>query len=210
MSLRSEGEQEIFFYSVQKSLKKIIQNKESNLTSLNNVRFGGKITTLCTRYWSDFSLDTSKEIELWNNGSRQDIIVNDCLFSYLVKGYESWTNSRGHSHNLNIKGCWPNDEEFSFDISIPYDIEELVAIVYAIIIISETKDFEKASALWKLIIKQDYFSNPAQRLQFIIDGETLSKRIIEKHPFMTSVLREGLKYQVEKAKEEISNLEFLK
>lgn len=210
MSLRSEGEQEIFFYSVQKSLKKIIQNKESNLTSLNNVRFGGKITTLCTRYWNDFSLDTSKEIELWDNGSRQDISVNGCLFSYLVKGYEGRTNSRGYSHSLTIKGCWPNDEEFSFDISIPYDMEELVAIAYAIIILSEAKDIEKASALWKIIIKQNYFSNPAQRLQFIIDGEALSKSIIEKYPFMTFALREGLKYQVEKAKEEISNLEFLK
>lgn len=210
MSLRNEGAQEIEFLSVSKSLKKIIEIKESGASALTSVKFGGKITTVCTRYWNDFSYNTSKDIEIWTDGNKKDILLNECLFSYLVKGYEGRTNSRGYAHGLTIQGCWPNDEEFSFDFTLSSQMEELISIIYAIIILSETRSIDKSKMIWK-IIKKDYCSaNPAERLNLIIEGEDFSRRVLEKYPFMTSAFKSGLEFQIEKAKEEISSLQFLK
>ena len=89
-------------------------------------------------------------------------------------------------------------------------MDELVAIVYAMIIVAESKNLEKASEMWQ-IIKPEYFTrNAAQRLQRVIAGEEFFKNIREKYPFMTQVFKDGLNYQIEEAKKEINNLDFLK
>lgn len=209
MSIRNEGDQEIEFFSVSKSLQKIIQTRENGLSALSSVQFGGKITTICTRYWNDFSLDTSKEIELWVGGKKQDISLGDCPFSYHLDGYENRTNSRGYSHGLTIQGCWPNDDEFSFQFRIPAYMDELVAIAYVMIILSKTKDINQASKIWSIIIKDPYVGNAAKRLQLIIEGEDFSKNIIGEYPFMRQVLKDGLSFHIDKAKEEIAKLGLL-
>lgn len=210
LCLRKEGAQGIEYLSISKSINKIIEIKEPGASALYSSKFGGKITTVCTRYYDDYSFDTSKEIELWTDGTRKDISLNDCLFSYLVKGSERLTKSSGYSFYLTIEGCWSNNEEFSFFFSLSRYMDVLISIIFAIIIISETKDLDKSRSIMKIICTECYCSNPADRLKMIIEGEECSKKILEKYPFMVSLYKSGLRYQIEKAKEEISNLKFLK
>ena len=209
MSLRKEGDTEVLFASVSKSLKRIIQIPETE-EGLKKAKFAGKISNRCTRYWNDFSFDFYQNIELYLDEKKQDIEINNCTFSFLVKGNESRTNSSGYRHELTLRGCWEDGNEFEFEFSLVYDMDELVAIVYAMIIVAESKNLEKASEMWQ-IIKPEYFTrNAAQRLQRVIAGEEFFKNIREKYPFMTQVFKDGLNYQIEEAKKEINNLDFLK
>ena len=149
-------------------------------------------------------------IELYLDEKKQDIEINNCTFSFLVTGNESRTNSSGYRHELTLRGCWEDGNEFEFEFSLVNDMDELVAIVYAMIIVAESKNLEKASEMWQ-IIRPEYFTrNAAQRLQRVIAGEEFFKNIREKYPFMTQVFKDGLNYQIEEAKKEINNLDFLK
>lgn len=209
MSLRKEGDTEVLFASVSKSLKRIIQIPETE-GGLKKAKFAGKISNCCTRYWNDFSFDFYQNIELYLDEKKQDIEINNCTFSFLVTGNESRTNSSGYRHELTLRGCWEDGNEFEFEFSLVNDMDELVAIVYAMIIVAESKNLEKASEMWQ-IIKPEYFTrNAAQRLQRVIAGEEFFKNIREKYPFMTQVFKDGLNYQIEEAKKEINNLDFLK
>lgn len=210
MILRTEGTQNVEIMSVSRSLNKLIQIRVYSSNDLLNVKFGGKITTVCTRYYADYSFDYSKEIELWYNGKRRDLVFNDCHFSFHVKGYEKNTRNTEYVHSLTLTGCWPNGEEFTFDILLPKENEELVYVAYAIIILGETKNIEKAQNIWKIIRKTPYVGNAADRLQLVIEGENFAKSILRKHHFMTQVLKSGLQYHLQIVQEELGKLDFLK
>ena len=205
----SEGQKDTRFYTICKTLNKLVQQEIPENLSFSK-DFCGKITVERTRYWNDFSWDDSLEIILFTNGNTKDINVNDCLFSYIIKGHEGRTNSYGYSHGLTIKGCWPNNEEFSFQFSISSNMDNLTAIIYAIIILSETKDLNVSSNLWRIISQAYYSKNVGERLQLILESKDSLSRISEKYPFMNRIIKDGLNYQIERVKEEINNLDFLK
>lgn len=62
MRFSNQGDKQLSYAKVEKSLKKLIQSDCINQSALSSAIFGGQITTECTRYWNDFSLDTSFEI----------------------------------------------------------------------------------------------------------------------------------------------------
>lgn len=199
----------IEYFSVSKSLRRLIQLKELEISALSKVKFGGKITTIYTRYNSNASFDSLKEIEIWTDGYKQDIYFNGCHFSYLIKGYKNQSWSQGLYHRLTIQGRWNNDEDFCFSFTLSNQMEELISIIYAFIIISETKDIQKADIIWK-VVKQEYsIDDVADRLKLIIEGEKFLKNVLNKYPFMVFCIKDGLIFQIEKFKKDISNLKFL-
>lgn len=206
MRFSNQGDKQLSYAKVEKSLKKLIQSDCINQSALSSAIFGGQITTECTRYWNDFSLDTSFEIILFQNGSTKDIELNDFAFSFIVKGYESWTNSSGYTHEFTVVGCNPKGDEFEFRVPLIRDSGKLVCVIYAMIILSETSTLEEAHLIWNLISCCSYVDDASKRLHLIIFGENFSKKVLEKYPFMLQVIKNGLNYHIDKVKEEISKL----
>ena len=75
---------------------------------------------------------------------------------------------------------------------------------------AETSSLSDAHEIWDLISQKNYISDPSKRLHLIINGENFSKKVLEKYPFMTQVLKNALNFHIEKAKEELDKLPFLK
>lgn len=209
MSFHKEGDKVMRTFSVSKTLNKIVQLEENSIAALNGKPFGASMIEECIRYYDTYSLDTKREIILYTNGVKRDIQLNDSLFSYIVKGSESYTKTYGDIHRLEIQGCFPKDNEFSFSFRIQGDMKELPSIIYAMIILSETKNIDKAAYYWG-IINRDYYMQTSTRLQLIMDGEIFFKKILENYPFMTQTVKDGLSFHIEKAKEEVQALKFLK
>lgn len=200
MAIPKEGSKEVEYFVVAKSLNKLIQKTEVTSSALSYKKFGAKIITTYNRYYSDFSYAMSKEIEVWTDHSPRDISLNNCVFSYLVHGYEDRASGRPRYRSLEIQGCWPNSEEFTFQISIPYYVEELVAFIYAIIILAETQNKQKAYDMWDVISKSSFTGDRESQLQKILECQTFKNSIIAKYPFMTKILEEGLQYQLDNVK----------
>lgn len=203
-----EGERNVYYFRVCKTLNKLGQYRDVSTTSFEPKPFGAIMNQECTRYYDAYSFAVNKEILLYTDGITQDINLNDCVFSYVVKGYKN-IKRNDRIHTLILEGCWPNGVDFSFPFSLHIDMDELPAIIYAMVILSETKDVDRATNLWG-IIRQEYYMGTARRLQLIMDGEAFFKGIIEKYPFMTQVVKDGLDFHIGKVKEDIQTLEFLK
>ena len=210
MRFSGQGDKHIAYYKVEKTLKKLIETDCINQSGISSSVFGGQITTECTRYWNDFSLDTSFEIKLSQNGVQKDVELNEYVFSFIVRGYESWTNSSGYSHSFTIVGCNPKGDEFEFRVPLIRETGKLVNIIYALIVLAETSSLSDAHEIWDLISQKNYISDPSKRLHLIINGENFSKKVLEKYPFMTQVLKNALNFHIEKAKDELDKLPFLK
>ena len=190
----------------------ICGTSKSDLESSNH---GASIIKLDEMFNERHQLITrTYQIELYTHGRKQDIDLNDCVFSYLIRC--RWEHSYPRSLSC-FRTCVEfKGEKIEIVIDTPYQILEdgyiILDIIYAFILISEMKNVEKAKDIWDSFyinsnVSYDSVGDAITQINLV--KETF-KTIIKKYPFAKPFFEQLMKKKIEATKEALSKIDFLK
>ena len=183
---------------------------------LESAEYGASILKLDANY--EYGTHFSYRIELYKKGKKQDIELNDCVFSFLIKStWHSYT-TRPDVVNLNLQ-VKKNNEISVIQINscnspewLSTNTNIILDIIYSMIIISETKDIEEAQNIWSSFYFRPEVSsyNLGDAITQIISLQKPFKNIVEKYPFAKPFFEQLMKKKIKATKEALSKIDFLK
>ena len=183
---------------------------------LESAEYGASILKLDANY--EYGTHFSYRIELYKKGKKQDIELNDCVFSFLIKSTWHSFTTRPNVVDLNLQ-VKKNDEISEIQIESSNSPEWLskngnviLDIIYFMIIISEIKDIEEAKKIWSSFYFRPEVSsyNLGDAITQIISLQETFKNIVEKYPFTKPFVEQLMKKKIEATKEALSKIDFLK
>lgn len=147
------------------------------------------------------------QIEIFYNGACNDISIGQWTFSYLIKNRTTWYSSYKKWHNVfTIEYKNKNKEgEIEFD-SCRYsdDGTILYNIIYALILISEINDTEKALSMYNfLFLENEDCGSLGQRIDLYKEIKNISVKIIKKYPLIEEAINKGLEERYQIIKKEL-------
>ena len=86
----------------------------------------------------------------------------------------------------------------------------ILDIIYAFILISETKDVEEAERIWKNFYVKPEVYDAGEAISQIDSVKELFKTITEKYPFTKLFFEKLIKEKIDAAKMALSKIDFLK
>lgn len=185
-------------------------------SDLESADYGASIMLLDVNH--EYGTHLSYRIELYKKGKKQDIELNDCVFSFLIKStWHSYT-TRPDVVNLNLQ-VKKNNEISVIQINscnspewLSTNTNIILDIIYSMIIISETKDIEEAQNIWSSFYFRPEVSsyNLGDAITQIISLQKPFKNIVEKYPFAKPFFEQLMKKKIKATKEALSKIDFLK
>lgn len=176
---------------------------------IDTSRFSAKKYTIS--FWSDYGQYNEDRLILTHEGKTDDIELNGYTISSIVKDIHLFYLSREqvkHDFTLSIQS--PEEEVYEQTFRI-YNNELLRHIVYAIIFITNIKDKNKTNMFWNMLVENDFPNiSLGQKLDYVIQLNTVANSIIKQYPFTKSFFQNGLKKIISNFKSELSSLEILK
>ena len=206
---------ETFYFQVAQTLGTINVCGTSK-SDLASAEYGASIMKLDVNY--EYGTHLSYTIELYQKGMKQDIKLNDCIFSFLVKC--TWHSYRTSPDCIDlILQVKMNDEISDIEVcsrNFPESLSKngniILDIIYSMILISEIKSIEKFEEIWSCFYLYPTVSSYTlgDAITQITKFQETVKGIVEKYPFAKPFFEKLLKNKIEATKNALSEIDFLK
>lgn len=194
---------EAIYYKIIKSLGKLKMSAipPSNITASDFV-----MKMIKTNSSREYGTHNNYQIELFNNGTLEDITIGKNTYSYIIKNNTTWYSSYREWHNW-VTIEYTNESEsgeIKIDTGVSAFEETLHCIIYIFIILTEVEDIKKMEKLYLFIFDTDFsFGSLGQRIDLYKEAKGIYTKIIDKYPFMNEPINKGLQERLKKIKEEL-------
>lgn len=196
--------EELFYKKITRSLDNLEETHSSSSELRQEDSFGAKIIE---------KKQPSPEFFIWrtfhihNKGKWEDLEVSNYKFSKIAKSELYSHFYKGSYRNISLTGLTPNGEEFKFCQRAIPELSDLVNIVLAIIVISESKSIEDAIAMWQIFSGESSISEANICLNDILRLNNFTTKCLPKYQFMKKLIDSSMQVRIEQIKKELDKNE---
>lgn len=143
------------------------------------------------RSWDHYGSHTIYRLDIFQNGEKKPITINDWLFDSSVIYEDHYTKNNNSSRmTITINGQTPKGKIFELKFGIT-GMEILAYVIYAMVMLSSIESYDTTAEYWDIMCS--YKEMPIEkRIAIAKDINFKSKTIISKHQFMKKFFQEGL------------------
>lgn len=185
------------YYKIVKSCNKLKAYviKENEMASSS---FGMKLMLI-----DDSSAKSSRyeyQIEIFQNGIYNDIVIGGNCFSFIIK-----YSSRFYEKVFTIE--YSNRKEirqFKFTSESATIEDRLCDIIYAMILLSEIDDINKVSSIYNFILRIGYNNKTlGEKIDLYKEIKDFAEKIKDKYPFLYYPINNGLQKRLDEIKSDL-------